>query len=62
MLNKKNNYKYIYKKIAKNSYIYIFINFEIAFLKKFKKNIFDNSSFTDKLYLLAINKIHLVDQ
>lgn len=61
MLNKKNNYKHINKQVAKNSYIYIFTSPKIAFLKKFKKNILDNSAFTDKFCLLTIDEIYLFD-
>ncbi len=35
---------------------------EIALSKKFKKNVLDRSSFTDRLCLLVIDEIHLVDQ
>lgn len=62
MLNRENNYKHIYKKAAKMGYTNIFTSFEVTFSKKYKKNTLDNFAFTDRLYLLAINEIHLVDQ
>lgn len=62
VLNSKNNHKYVHKLAAKRSYTYIFISSEIDFFKKLKKNIFNDPEFTDQLCLLAIDKIHLVDQ
>lgn len=63
VLNRENNSTSVYRKIAKSGYIHVFTSPKIALFKKFKKNIFDQSSFTNKLHcLLAINKIHLVDQ
>lgn len=61
VLNKENNHKYICKQMLKNGYTHFFTSSEIAFSKKFKKNILNNSAFTDKLNLIAVNKIHLVD-
>lgn len=60
MLNGENNHKHIHKQVAKAATTYIFTSREIALLKKFKKNIFDNSIFTDKLYLFLVDKINLV--
>lgn len=51
----------MYGKIAKGGYTHIFISLEIIFSKKFKKNILNQSSFTDRLYLLTIDKIHFGD-
>lgn len=61
VLNGKNNYKYIYRQVVKKDYIYIFTSFKIAFLKKFKKNILDNSKFMDWLHILAIDKTYLIN-
>lgn len=44
------------------NYTYVFISPEIALLKKFKKHVLDRPEFTDWLYLLAIDEIHLVDE
>lgn len=62
VLNSKNNRKHIYKQATKRYYTYIFISLKIFLSKKFKKNIFDDSEFTDKPFLLAIDEIHLDDQ
>lgn len=45
VLNDKNNHKHIYNQAAIRGYIYIFISPKITFLKKFKKNVFDNLEF-----------------
>lgn len=62
VLNGKNKYKHIYKQAITGVYTYIFISLEIAFSKKFKKNVLDNPKFTDWLFLLTIDEVHLVDQ
>lgn len=51
----------MHRKIIKDGYTYIFTSSKIILSKKFKKNILDLSSFTDRLYLLAIDKIHMVN-
>lgn len=62
VLNRENNHKHIYKQGVKGGFTHIFTSLEITFSKKFKKNILDNSKFTNRLYLLAIIEIYLVDQ
>lgn len=62
VLNSKNNYKHVHKQAAKGGYTHIFTSPKIALSKKFKKNILDDTKFTDRLCLLAVDKIHLVDQ
>ena len=62
VLNGENNYKHIYKQAATGGYTHIFISPEIALSKKFKKNVLDNPEFTDRLFLLAVDEVHLVDQ
>ena len=42
--------------------MYIFTSPIIALSKKFKLNILDNLQFDKKLYLLAIDEIHLVEK
>lgn len=61
MVNEKNNHKHIYKQVSKRGLIYIFTSSEIIFLKKFKKNILDHFEFIDRLCLLTIDEMHLVD-
>ena len=61
-LNGENNLTSVHREIAKGGYTHVFTSPEIALSKKFKKNVLDQSSFTDRLYLLAIDEIHLVDQ
>lgn len=62
VLNGENNHKYINKQAAKGGYTHIFTSPEIALSKKFKKNILDDPEFMDRLCLLAVDEIHLVDQ
>lgn len=62
VLNGENNHKHIHKQAATGGYTHIFTSPEIALSKKFKKNVFDNAEFTDRLCLLAVDEIHLVDQ
>lgn len=59
---KKNNQIVVYRKIAKGGYTYVLLSPEIALSKKFKKIVLDHPSFTDRLFLLAIDEIYLVDQ
>lgn len=61
IFNKENSHKYLYHKAAKRNYICIFISLEIALLKKFINHFLDNSCFMNRLHLLTINEIHLVD-
>lgn len=61
VLNKKNNHKHIHKQMVKDGYTHIFTSLEIIFSKKFKKNTLDYPVFTNKLCLLAINEIYLVN-
>lgn len=61
VLNGENNHKYIHKQAATGGYTHIFTSPEIAFSKKFKKNVFDDPEFTDRLFLLAVDEVHLVD-
>lgn len=62
VLNGENSHKHVYKQAAKGGYRHIFTSPEIALSKKFKNNILDDPEFTDRLCLLAIDDIHLVDQ
>lgn len=62
VLNGKNNQKHIQKEAAKGGYTHIFTSPEIALFKQFKKHVLDDTEFTDRLCLLAIDEIHLVDQ
>lgn len=62
VLNGENNQKDMKLEIARGGYNHVFTSPEIALSKKFKKNILDNSQFTDRLCLLAIDEIHLVEE
>lgn len=62
VLNRENKQKDMQLEIAKKGYTHIFTSSEIAFSKKFKKNILDSSQFTDRLCLLAIDEIYLVKE
>lgn len=57
-----NNKHSIQLKIANGDYIYIFTNLEIALLKKFKKNVLNNLRFAERLGLVTIDEIYLVEQ
>lgn len=52
----------MYKKIAKDGYIYLFTSFKIDLSKKLKINIFDHFSFSNRFYLLAVDEIYLINQ
>lgn len=62
VLNGENNHKHNHKQVIRGGYTHIFISPEIALSKKFKKNILDDTKFTKRLCLLAVDEIHLVDQ
>ena len=62
VLNGENSQKSIFTGVAHGHYTYVFTSPEIALSKKFKKCILDQQSFTDRLCLLAIDEIHLVDE
>ena len=62
VLNGENNHKYIFQQAARGGYTQVFTSPEIALSKKFKKSILDDPKFTDRLRLLAIDEIDLVDQ
>lgn len=61
VLNGKNNHKNMQLEIALGNYIHVFASSKITLSKPFKKNILDDARFTNKLCLLAIDKIHLVE-
>lgn len=61
ILNGENNHIDVQLEIATNNYIHVFTSSEIILLKQFKKNIFDDAYFTNKLCLLAIDRTHLVE-
>lgn len=61
VLNGENNHKHIQKQAAKGGYTHIFTSSKIALSKKFKKNILNDPAFIDRLCLLAVDEIHLVD-
>ena len=62
VLNADNNKKSTQCKIARGHYTHVFTSPEITLSKKFKKNIFDQYLFTDRLYLLVVDEIHLVEE
>ena len=62
VLNGDNNKETTQCKIARGNYTHVFTSPEIALSKKFKKNILHQHVFTDRLCLLAIDKIHLVEE
>lgn len=61
-LTEKNNHKPVQLDIATQSYTHIFTSPEIRLSKKFKKNVLDNPIFANRLSLLAIDEIHLVEE
>lgn len=60
VFNRENNNKRVLKDKAQGSYTHVFTSFEIAFSKKFKNYILDQTSFTDRLCLLTVDEIYLV--
>lgn len=62
VLNSDNNKESIWCEIAKGYYTYVFTSLEIALFKKFKKNILDYYLFSDWLYLLVVDEIHLIKE
>lgn len=62
VLNGENNTNSVLAEIANRGYSHVFTSPEIALSKKFKKNILDCSSYTNRLYLLAVDEIHLVEE
>lgn len=61
LLTNKNNSKAMQKYIGSQNYIHIFISLKIALSKKFRESDLDHLRFTQRLSLLAIDKIYLVD-
>lgn len=61
-LTRKNNQKIVQKFIASQNYTHIFSSQKIILFKKFKANILDHPCFASRLSLLAINKIHLIEE
>lgn len=60
--NRKNNNKQVFYNIIKGRDTHIFISPEIAFSKKHKKSVLDQTFFTDRLALRAFDKIYLVEK
>ena len=61
-LTKENNQKAVQQSIGSQDYTHVFTSPKIALSKKFKVNILDNSRFARRLFLLAIDKIYLVEE
>lgn len=61
-LTRENNQKNVQQAIAFEYYRHVFISPEIAWSKKFKANVLNDSCFAIRLSLLAIDNIHLVEQ
>lgn len=50
------------KNIAQKGYIYVFPSSKIAFSKKFKNCILNQTFLINCLYLLVFNKIYLIEK
>lgn len=61
-LNGDNNKESTQREIARGYYTHVFTSPEIALSKKFKKNVLDQHLFSDRLCLLAVDEIHLVEE
>lgn len=61
-LTGENNQKDVQKSITSQNYTHVFTSPEITLSKKFKINVLDNPRFSNRLLLLAIDKIHLVEK
>lgn len=57
-----NNKENTQREIAKGNYTHILTSLKIVLSKIFKKNILDQYFFNDHLYLLAVDKIHFVEE
>lgn len=62
VLNGENNQKHTQQKIANEGYTHVFTSPKIALSKKIKQYVLDQHQFTDRLCLLAIDEIHLVEE
>lgn len=62
VLIRESNQPHIQKVIATNSYTHVFTSPEKALSKNSKKTILDSLEFTDRLCLIAIDKIHLAEE
>lgn len=62
ILNGENSQKSVFAGVTRGHYTHVFTSPEIVLSKKFKKCILDQHIFTDRLCLLAIDEIHLVDE
>lgn len=58
----KNNQKAVQKSIGSQNYTHVFTSPEIALSKKFKANVLDHPRFSQRLSLLAVDEIHLVEE
>ena len=52
----------MFTKVSKGGYTHVFTSLKITISKKFKKDIFDESVFTNCLYLHAVDEIYLVEE
>lgn len=62
VLNGENNNKNVFEDLAREGYTHVFTSPEIALSKNFKNCIFDKTFFTERLCLLAIDEIYLVQE
>lgn len=62
VLNGENNINNILAEIANSGYTHIFTSPRIALSKKFEQNILDRHFFTERLCLLVVDEIHLVEE
>ena len=61
-LTGENNQKDVQHAIATEGYTHVFTSPEIALSKKFKTNVLDHPCFAQRLSLLAIDEIHLIEE
>lgn len=62
VLKEDNNQSRVRKEIATGGYTHVFTSPEIALSKGFTNDILDCKEFTDRLRLLAIDEVHLVEE
>lgn len=62
ILNDNKNKESTQYKIARGYYTHVFTRPEIVLWKKFKKNVLDQYLFSDRLCLLAVDEIYLVEE
>ncbi len=62
VLNGENSSNSVFTEVSKRKYTYVFTNPKIAIFMKYKKCVFNHSSFTNHFCLLTVDEIYLVEE